>query len=251
MSGLIIFPILIVYIVFAILMYKLTASKIVLIVILVFPFWDLIVQKGIKTYYQVFESEPIIYAMPEFDKDGKIESLGLGDVTISPVEYFNPKDAFENFKKHNKEIYNKVDEYIEFIVYIRKKIYEKKKIKAIRFNFSDKVPIKYEFIDKQQARYQLIVSKPISYGFHQKRYYKLIDTLHNDKILAESYAIKFATKMKDFRRNIMGWQSGINGKELLYVGGFNTVYKMLQKVLLLKSTPYNLNVFYDKGWENE
>ena len=245
MSGLIILPILIAYILFAMFMYKLTASKIVLIVILVFPVWDLIIQKGIKTYYQVFESEPIIYAMPEFDNDGKIESLGLGDVTISPVEYFNPKDAFENFKKHNKEIYNKVDEYIEFIVYIRKKTYEKKKIKAIRFNFSEKVPIKYEFIDRQLSRYQLIVSKPVSYGFHQKQYYSLIDTLKNDKVLAKSYVIRFVTKMKDFRRNILGWQSGVNGEELVYVGGLNTTYDMLQKVLLLKVTPYNLNILYD------
>ena len=245
MSGLIILPILIVYILFAIFMYKLTASKIVLIVILVFPVWDIIIQKGIKTYYQVFESEPIIYAMPEFDKDGKIESLGLGDVTISPVQYFNPKNAFENFKKHNKEIYNKVDEYIEFIVYIRKEIYEKKKIKAIRFNFSEKIPIKYEFIDRQLSRYQLIVNKSVSYGFHQKQYYSLIDTLKNDKVLAKSYVIRFVTKMKDFRRNILGWQSGVNGEELVYVGGLNTTYDMLQKVLLLKETPYNLNMLYD------
>jgi len=251
MSGLIIIPILIAYIAFAIFMYKLTTSKILLIAILLFPVWDLIIQKGIKTYYQVFESEPIIYAMPEFDKDGKIESLGLGDVTIEPVEYFKSGNDFDNFKKHNKEIYNKINEYIEFIVYTRKDIHEKKKTKAIRFNFSENAPIKYEFIDKQKARYQLIVSKPVSYGFHQKRYYKLIDTLQNNKVLAESYVIRFATKMKDFRRNILGWQSGVNGKELIYVGGLNTTYDMLKKVLLLKTMPYNLNVYYDKGWEDE
>jgi len=251
MSGLIILPILIAYILFALFMYKLTTSKIVLVVILLFPFWDLIIQKGIKTYYQVFESEPIIYAMPEFDKDGKIESLGLGDVTIEPFEYFKLGNNFDNFKKYNQEIYNKINKYIEFMVYTRKNIYEKKEVKLIRLSFSEKKPIKYEFIDKQLARYQLVVSKPTSYGFHQKQDYSLIDTLQNNKVLAKSYVIRFVTKMKDFRRNILGWQSGVNGKELLYIGGLNTTYDMLQKVLLLKEPPYNLNLFNNKGWEDE
>ncbi len=241
MSGLIILPILIMYILFAIFMYKITTSKIVLIVILLFPFWDLIVQKGIKTYYQIFESEPIIYAMPEFDKDGKIESLGLGDVTIEPFEYFKSENNFDNFKK--QEIYNKINKYIEFMIYTRKGIYGKKEIKLIRLSFSGKKPIKYDFINKQQARYQLVASNPISYGFHQKQDYRLIDTLKNNKVLAKAYVIRFVTKMKDFRRNILGWQSGVNGKELLYVGGLNNTYDMLKKVLLLKKAPYNLNIF--------
>jgi hypothetical protein len=230
-------------------MYKLTASKIVLIVILVFPFWDLIIQKGIKTYYQVFESEPIIYAMPEFDKDGKIESLGLANIfyTYAYKYDFDTSKDFEQFKKRQENICSKVVEYIDMTAYI----HEKRKTQIIKVYLADDASKRYIFIDRQQARYQIIVSKPVSYGFYKKRYYKLIDTLHNDKILAESYAIKFVTKMKYFRRDILGWQSGVNGKELMYVGGVSTTYDMLQKVLLLKTTPYNLNVFYDKGWEDE
>jgi len=249
MSGLIILPILIAYILFALFMYKITASKIVLIVILLFPFWDLIVQKGIKTYYQVFESEPIIYAMPEFDEDGKIESLGVASIfyTYTYKHDFDTNKDFEQFKKRQENICSKVLEYIDMTAYI----YEKRKTQIIKVYLGDDVPKRYKFIDRQQARYQIIASKPESYGFFQKRYYKLIDTLHNDKVLAESYAIKFVTKMKDFRRNILGWQSGVNGKELIYVGGVSSTYDMLKKVLLLKNIPYNLNLFNNKGWEDE
>jgi len=187
--------------------------------------------------------------MPEFDKNGKIESLGLANIfyTYSYKHDFDTNKDFEYFKKRQENICSRVTDYIEMTAYI----HEKRKTQIIRVNLADDISKRYMFIDKQQARYQLIVSKPVSYGFHQKRYYRLIDTLQNDKVLAESYSIRFVTKMKYFRRNILGWQSGVNGKELVYVGGVSTTYDMLQKVLRLKTTPYNLNVFYDKGWEDE
>ncbi|MDZ7818742.1 MAG: hypothetical protein U5K55_09035 [Aliarcobacter sp.] len=52
-------------------------GKIVFIVVLLAPFWDLIIQKGVKTYYQAFKMEGEIYAYPEVDADGKIEDLGV------------------------------------------------------------------------------------------------------------------------------------------------------------------------------
>jgi len=247
MSGLIIFPILIVYIVFAILMYKLTASKIVLIIILVFPFWDLIVQKGIKTYYQVFESEPIIYAMPEFDKNGKIESLGVVDIYYTSFGYFTTAEKFENFKKSEKELYQKVSKYVELTAYMRGE-----NAKATRVYMADDAPKRYEFIEKQKARYQVIASKPEShlFGFYKKRIYKLIDTKKNNKVLAESYAISFVGgKMRYFRRNVLWWQGGTGGS-MIYVSGTRTLNLMFEKALDMKLSNTNLNIYY-KGWEDE
>ena len=247
MSGLIILPILIMYILFAIFMYKITTSKIVLIVILLFPFWDLIVQKGIKTYYQVFESEPIIYALPEFDKDGKIESLGLGDIYYTSFGYFTTTEKFENFKKSEKELYQKVNQYAELTAYMHGN-----NTKAIRVYMADDTPKRYEFIKKQKARYQVIASKPISYlfGFYKKRIYKLIDTKKNNRVLAESYAISSTVnKMRDFRRNVLWWQGGTGGS-MIYVSGTSTLNLMFEKVLNMKLSNTNLNIYY-KGWENE
>jgi uncharacterized membrane protein YraQ (UPF0718 family) len=73
------------------------------LIIALAPFWDLIIQKGVKTYYETFKMEDKIYAYPEFDKDGKIESLDLtetyGSNTISHfTDHLNLKYRENNFK---------------------------------------------------------------------------------------------------------------------------------------------------------
>jgi len=232
MSGLIILPILIAYIVFAMFMYKLTTSKIVLIAILLFPVWDLIIQKGIKTYYQVFESEPIIYAIPDFDKDGKIESLGLGDVTTEPISIFE--------KKENYKIYTKVDDFIEFSTVSD----EHDLLKLIKVFIKNK---KYIAIDKSNARYQILASLPKSYFFnlYQKRDYTLIDTKQNNKILAKSFEVHFSNKYNLFRRNVLFWQTGTGGN-LVYVSRINNINLMFKKIFSI-----GLRFNTSKGWENE
>jgi len=248
MSGLIILPILIAYIVFAMFMYKLTASKIVLIVILVFPVWDLIVLKGIQTYYQVFEREPIIYAMPEFDKDGKIESLGVVNIIYTTIDYFKTQKDFEDFKTSKKGIYSRIKEFVELTTRNYK---AKKKLRSTRVYLSDKVHKKYEFIDEQKARYQIIASEPEIhfFGFYQKRYYKFIDTEQDNIVLAKAYAINPIEKMRFFRRNVLWWQTG-NGMDMVNAGGAETVKKMYEKVLNINAPTYGFSI-YSKGWENE
>lgn len=57
------------------------------------PFWDLILQKGVKTYYQVFMSNPTVYEYPEKDKSGKIESLAADRIsTISSSGYLSERE---------------------------------------------------------------------------------------------------------------------------------------------------------------
>ena len=86
--------------------------------------------------------------------------------------------------------------------------------------------------------------------FYKKRSYRLIDTQKNNKILSESYVIKFTDKMTSFRRDILGWQSGVNGRELVYIGGVETLSKMIEKVLKIKTLRYGVDI-YNKGWEDE
>ena len=229
MSGLIILPILIAYILFALFMYKLTTSKIVLVVILLFPFWDLIIQKGIKTYYQVFESEPIIYAMPEFDKDGKIESLGLGDVTLEPIEIFQKNETYD--------IYQKINNFIEFGIID----YNHKIVKVFMKNKS------YEITNKQMARYKIILMRPVSYflGLYERIDYKLIDTQKKNKVLAEAYEIRFTNKYDFVRRNILWWQSG-NGQSMISVKKLTNLKEVFKQVFGV-----NLRFNTNKGWINE
>ena len=48
------------------------------LLILLAPFYDLLIQKGIKTYYQVFDKTYAkIYAYPEKDSKGRVESFGM------------------------------------------------------------------------------------------------------------------------------------------------------------------------------
>ena len=95
MSGIIIFPIVLIYIFVAFLIYKLVLkntnkkffSRMIFIGILTFPFWDLIIQKGIKTIFEISGVlEPKIYAYPEKDVNGMIESLSLVKVKYLPKD---------------------------------------------------------------------------------------------------------------------------------------------------------------------
>lgn len=70
-------------------------GKIVFIVVLLAPFWDLIIQKSVKTYYQAFKMEGEIYAYPEVDADGKIESLGIDKISsFSTSGYLTEREIF-------------------------------------------------------------------------------------------------------------------------------------------------------------
>ena len=248
MSGLIILPILIVYILFAIFMYKLTASKIVLIVILVFPVWDIIIQKGIKTYYQVFESEPTVYALPEFDEDGKIESLGLVDVDYtSSIEDYLTEASFQRFKNKitkGKGLLSKIKKSYETTVYEKKDSFSEKLIRIHLNESSSKI---FEFIKHQTSRYQIVYSESTNHFFelYSKRYYSLIDIEAKNKILVEAVGIRFSSKYAFFRREILAWQTG-TGSNIVYISAFDNLNKLIKKVF---DVDVNLNT--NKGWGNE
>lgn len=159
MSGIIILPIFLIYILFATVMYKATASKVVLVVVLIFPFWDLILKKGIYIVHDIVRGEPTIYAYPEKDKNGKVESLS---------HHFTGRITFKDFKdkrklrKHVSENYLNVKNNVSNFIEYKLSIYEDNKIVKYQiskvyldelYNTDANHQKWYEFIDKSEARY--------------------------------------------------------------------------------------------------
>jgi hypothetical protein len=224
--------------------YAVTQNKIiaggVLAFFILLPTWDLVIQKGVKTYYQLFKMEPKIYAMPEFDKDGKIESLGLGDVTLESIDYFKSKDKYSRYKNNYNIYFNKISNFIEITASIDSKISQL--IRVFTQENSSKVYIK---IDKQSARYQIVASHPISvfFGLYKKRTYQLVDTKYNNKVLAESFELRFSDKYSFIRRNILFWRTGTDSN-LIYIGDIDNINSMLEK-----TTKFRTWINTNKGWK--
>ena len=222
--------------------YVVTQNKIlaggVLAFFILLPTWDLVIQKGVKTYYELFEMEPKIYAMPELDEDGKIESLGLGDVTLRGIGYFKPEDKFRRYKNRYKTYFNKINDFIEITAIVGSK---EQLIRVFLQENSSKI---YIDIDEQSARYQIVSSYPVSnfLGFYKKRNYQLIDTKHN-KVLAESFEIRFSCKYDFIRRNILFWRTGTDSS-LFYIDDINNINAMLEK-----TTKFRTWINTNKGWE--
>ena len=69
------------------------------LIVIILPFYDLIIQKGIKTYYENFVTLEEIYSYPERDENGKIESLS--------IEKFIGTQSIESLKNVQKLEYIK------------------------------------------------------------------------------------------------------------------------------------------------
>lgn len=206
--------------------YKFTNKKNLSIFLFVglitFPFWDLIAQKAIKTYYiNSGLLEPKIYAMPEKDKDGKIESLSLVGVTkeieswlnksISTkkllVDYYN---FTENSPLQSLDLRFQYGKYPDYIY------------KIVRFSYDQttKMPIT-KYLEESDARYKIEV-KTISklLGLYEWDIYEVIDTKTN-KILAQSFGIGFPDDIYPFgyiRKEVLMIMTA-NGLPMAYVGG--------------------------------
>lgn len=121
MSGIIILPIILIYIFVAFLIYKIVLkstdkkffSRMVFIAVITFPFWDLILQKTIKTIYQ-FPGvlEPKIYAYPEKDENGMIESYQVEVLTINSYWDYTIEGKIKN---NYKNILKEKIKYLDFI----------------------------------------------------------------------------------------------------------------------------------------
>jgi len=181
-------------------------GKIVFIVVLFAPFWDLIIQKGVKTYYQAFKMEAKIYAYPELDENGKIESLDFIESTkkqtiTSFINHLNLNRKERTFQNVN------IDEFS--IDYFRKYDFDNR-IKKVRIRFDDIKP-QFEYIQIGTARYKVVTnSKKYLFDLYTVNEYLLIDN-KTDETLAKDMSVGFKKGSKSkFRNKLLLWKSANN-----------------------------------------
>lgn len=234
--GFIIGPIILVYIIVSFfisrLIYKISKrgilSAVSFLMIVSFPFWDLIAQKTIKEIYIFTKAlEPKIYAYPEKDKDGKIDGLDLSNV-IKEGSYWLKNDSIKrlvvkyyNFSEKSElkflDLSFRYGEYPDFIYKI--------------FNFSyengNNMP-SFIQIEKSKARYKIIEkSEDRFFGLYNLSEYEVIDE-KNGQVLAKSNGISFPDNYAYFRENILFLIKG-NGVGMYYVssvGGWGDLIKI-------------------------
>lgn len=181
-------------------------GKIVFIVVLLAPFWDLIIQKSVKTYYQAFKMEGEIYAYPEFDAEGKIESLDLTNIKGNswPISYY-----LGHLGLKYKEIIFKNNEISTFkINNFIKETDSNEEEKKLRVRFDDVKP-QFEYIENGSARYKIDgESERFLFGLYTQSTYLLIDNKTN-KILAKDISVSFSRDNENkFRNKYLLWVSG-------------------------------------------
>ena len=185
-------------------------SIVLFLLIFLAPFYDLLIQKGIKTYYEVFDKTYAkIYAYPEKDAEGRVESLAENRNFDELPAYFI------DTQKERAELKNRYFWIKSFSEnYVRGSFEENmtKDFGYARFNFN-KTPITYEKIESPKdfkARYQVFAK------INQYWFYKEIKTTFWDKktnkLLAETLEIAFPIKNKKnkFRYKYLH-QHGANG----------------------------------------
>lgn len=241
MSGIIIFPIVLIYIFVAFLIYKLVLrntnkkflSSMVFIGILFFPFWDIILANIIVLAYKPFATYTI-YEYPQKDKDGKIESIGGGLLNYNfDSDFFNKKEFDEYLNKKFPDIKNKVSDFIEFptkTVYRNEfnKIRIKEEVAKVYLNKDiDFVEIK----DKYEARYATKVEEEYkNYGLLGIRVGKTVifDTTSNKELASSPiFFIEGNEAMLNIRNNI--FVSG--GSQTPMFGGVGIISEPKEKMI--------------------
>lgn len=200
---------------------RIVFSVIVFLTVLLAPFWDLIIQKGIKTYYETYKMDYVINAYPEKDENGRIESLGVGRGAASTTSaYLINQEDLKDLKKEYE-----VSNFMEYFFSSSfKKIENDKGEIKIKRNFYkdlgyarvhfDKSPISYEKIsDKTEfkARYQ-VLAKTKKYYFYSETVTEFWDKKKNI-LMSKSLYIGFPVQNKKdkFRTKYLIWWINAGG----------------------------------------
>jgi len=233
MSGLIIVPIFIFYVVVSFFVLKFilkivlpnsSNKKIIitaLLIVLILPFLDLFLQKGVKSYFEAFPSKPIVYSLPKFDENGKLDSL-KENINLLPSK-------LQLEKLNYYEIY---DYYIENFVEIYGTSLKEEKEKILRIDLLNRT---YSYNQKSEAKYsieELNVDNSFYSIFKRKRI-QFIDS-QTGEVLAESYDILFESSYSYFREKVLLMLTGPGQRPLFKVSGINNGKIELKKVLGLK-----------------
>ncbi|RXI36129.1 hypothetical protein CRU99_13610 [Malaciobacter mytili] len=220
MSGLIIIPIYIIYVIVGFIVFKLILrlfkkrlnSIIILAIVIIFPFWDIFAANGILKIL-TYTTKPIIYEMPEKDKDGKIESIG-----DSLTKGYIDLDDY-NMEFYKKTYAHKVSGYVEYTARTKNPLYKDKEILIAKIYLNPNSKKDYDIIEKSEARYisKLIDSEDDTFfGFKLfKSHVEFIDTKKN-KIIAIAPSIRVGTPyiMNLFRGGILMLISGGGGSAM-------------------------------------
>ena len=208
-----------------------TAFMAVPLFLLIFfaPFYDLLIQKGIKTYYETFnKTYAKIYAYPEKDSEGRVESVARNRwFDTLPVEYIN-----KNKTKIKNIIYPWIKDFTEN--YFDGNI-DKNKTNDLGYArvYLNKNPISYETIkspNEFKARYQ-VLTKVNQYWFYKEMVTSFWDK-KTDKLLAETLEVIFPVKNQKnkFRYKYLH-QHGANGGGGVFIddigGSDRAIYQKL------------------------
>jgi len=170
------------------------------LVVWMLPYYDLFIQKGIKTYYETFKMNNTIYAYPDKDENGKIESLGIGNVSSKPSDYISDQNRMI---EHGIKWKKFVEKFVELNIYdIYERVvnnkgqiqYKKRETPLSKYIklYLDKSPIYYEYIKDESeyhARYQ-VLGKRQNFYFFDEIVAEFWDT-KKDILLAKSTGIGF------------------------------------------------------------
>jgi len=197
------------------------------------PFYDLLIQKGIKTYYEVFDKTYAkIYAYPEKDSEGRVESVArdrlFGTMGVRRI------DTDSNYlKRIYPWIRNFTENYFEGAL-------EKKENVDLGYArvYLNKKPITYEKISSPKdfkARYQ-VLTKINKHWFYKEMKTSFWDKKKN-KLLAQTLEIAFPVENQKnkFRYKYLH-QHGANGGGGIFIddiSGFD--YDVYQKLFINKN----------------
>lgn len=213
--------------------YKNRIALGVFFIILLAPFWDLIIQKGIKTYYETFKMESTIYAYPQRDKDGKIESLGIYEnVSHGNSGYLVGIEDFKQLKnayavKSFLECYMSdsftVDKNGTVHYNYRKDLgYARVDLSSENINY-EKLKDESEY----KARYQIAGTVSKNFLYTKKEIY-FKDT-KTKTLLAEGFKIIFEPASKNaFRNRFLLWKSANNSPiGIESISNYGEYYRLL------------------------
>ena len=207
-------------------------SFVVFLVVLLAPFWDLIIQKGIKTYYENYNMSYTINAYPEKDEDGRIESLGVDKIIgTQPISYLINQKKLQKLQKVFVD-----SKFVEYFFFGCIKEFKNKKNEIIykkdygcnlgyaRIHF-DKSPISYEKIsgvEEFKARYQ-VLAKTTKHYFYEETVVEFWDKKKNI-LLSKALKVRFLVQDGEhkFRTRYLVWWMSAAGSPFEIRGLDNT-----------------------------
>lgn len=210
----------------------------VFLITLLAPFWDLLIQKGIKTYYEVFKMDYTIHAYPEKDELGRVESLGV-------VKKVRTTSSFLESQKASKYLKNtfEVSKYLEIYLhnaFIKIKNNEGETIFKDDFDndvgyarvYFNQDPISYKKIKDEtefNSRYQ-VLAKTTKYYFYNETIVEFWDKKRNT-LLATAMEVNFPVRNGEnkFRTKYLVWWINAGGGvyKLQRLRNYHTVFKSL------------------------